>query len=202
MAAISPATARHRAASSARAFSSPAWPVPRIDPLEPIDRIDPLEPIDRIDPLEPIDRIDPADPAAPSDPTDAADPNENTDPADAADSAEPTDRQDSTDQREWRERNERSTHRTVAPPRRSTGTTARSPDTSIYADLPQNSGGSGAWGDSRRTVAADALPCSCGCDVVPCGPYPTSRKKALEGSVPWVWEKNGVNLFPTLERPS
>ena len=33
-------------------------------------------------------------------------------------------------------------------------------------------------------------------------PYPTSRKKALEGSVPWVCEKNGVKAFPTLERPS
>ena len=33
-------------------------------------------------------------------------------------------------------------------------------------------------------------------------PYPTSRKKVLDGSVPWVCEKNGVKAFPTLSRPS
>jgi hypothetical protein len=33
-------------------------------------------------------------------------------------------------------------------------------------------------------------------------PYPTSRKKVLEGSVPWVCEKNGVKAFPALARPS
>jgi len=32
--------------------------------------------------------------------------------------------------------------------------------------------------------------------------YPTRRKKALEGSVPWDWEKNGVKASSTLERPS
>jgi hypothetical protein len=38
--------------------------------------------------------------------------------------------------------------------------------------------------------------------VAPAAYGPTRRKKALEGSLPWGWEKNGVKSSPAEARPS
>ncbi len=71
------ATSAPNAVVARRFSSTPAWPMPPIEPADPTDAMDPADPTERMEPADPIDRMEPTDPIdriEPTDPIDRIDP--------------------------------------------------------------------------------------------------------------------------------